>query len=448
MIRTAILFVQILVLIALSVWLAKEPGSVTVVWRDWQVDTSVGILFMAVGLIAVAITLSFRLWQFLTQTPGRLLTNRRANRERRGYRELADGMLALASGDAARAMKHARKADTFLGRSAAGHLIVAEAAVLQGKSDLAKDCFKSLLEDQHTAVAGARGLLTHAVGTENDSEALMLAEKVRSVDPNAAWVLPKLFGLQVRARNWSAADATMSEAIKRLAVSAEKGRRLRALVLYERGLASSEMSDDEAAVGFFREALDLDASLPRIAIEYSKLLLKSGKKRRSQRVLEQSWMTSKHPDTIEQLIAVTANDEPVDRYRVAKKIISQNLDADTALILARYALEAKLWGEARKHIELTLRERSSVAACEMMAAIEDEEQSVSDAAREWQGKMLTATADKAWVCSNCHANSDSWSPTCQSCGEFDQIDWQFPAALTEAKARVLPMQTVPLLSNS
>ena len=50
----------------------------------------------------------------------------------------------------------------------------------------------------------------------------MLAEKVRSVDPNAAWVLPKLFGLQVRARNWSAADATMSEAIKRLAVSAEK----------------------------------------------------------------------------------------------------------------------------------------------------------------------------------------------------------------------------------
>ena len=118
----------------------------------------------------------------LTQTPGRLLTNRRANRERRGYRELADGMLALASGDAARAMKHARKANTFLGRSAAGQLIVAEAAVLQGKFDLAKERFKSLLEDQHTVVAGARGLLTHAVGTENDTEALMLAEKVRSVD--------------------------------------------------------------------------------------------------------------------------------------------------------------------------------------------------------------------------------------------------------------------------
>ena len=58
MIRTTVLFVQILVLIAFSVWLAKEPGSVTVVWRDWQVDTSIGILVMAVGVIAIAITLS------------------------------------------------------------------------------------------------------------------------------------------------------------------------------------------------------------------------------------------------------------------------------------------------------------------------------------------------------------------------------------------------------
>ena len=137
----------------------------------------------------------------------------------------------------------------------------------------------------------------------------------------------------------------MSEAIKQLAVSAEKGRRLRALVLYSWGLASSEVSDDEAAVGFFREALDLDASLPTSLIEYSKLLLKSGKKRRSPRLLEQSWMTSKHPDTIEQLIAVTANDEPVDRYEIgAKNNFSGSPDADTALILARYALEAKLWG--------------------------------------------------------------------------------------------------------
>ena len=99
MIRTAVLFFQILVLIGLSVWLAKEPGNVSIVWRNWQVDTSVGILVMAVCLVAIATALAFRFWQFLTQTPGRLLTNRRANRERRGYRELSGGMLALASGN-------------------------------------------------------------------------------------------------------------------------------------------------------------------------------------------------------------------------------------------------------------------------------------------------------------------------------------------------------------
>ena len=149
MIRTTILFVQILVLIALSVWLAKEPK---------RHGCMAGLASRYIGrhpghgcrCYCCRHNAVLSIVAVLTQTPGRLLTNRRANRERRGYRELADGMLALASGDAARAMKHARKADTFLGRSAAGHLIVAEAAVLQGKSDLAKERFKSLLEDQHT----------------------------------------------------------------------------------------------------------------------------------------------------------------------------------------------------------------------------------------------------------------------------------------------------------
>ena len=446
MIRTAVLFFQILVLIGLSVWLAKEPGNVSIVWRNWQVDTSVGILVMVVCLVAIATTLAFRFWQFLTQTPGRLLTNRRANRERRGYRELTDGMLALASGDASNAMKHARRADNFLGRPAAGHLIVAEAAVLQGNLDLAKKHFEVLLEGEETAVAGARGLLTRALDADDHTEALKQAETVRSIDPEAAWVLPKLFNLQVNAREWEAADATMDEAIKRRSVSSDRGRRLRALVLYERGMASTEISDNDAAVGFFREALDLDPSLPYVAIEYSKLLLKGGKQRRSQRVLEQSWMTTRHPEIAEQLILIAVNDEPINRYKIAHKLISQNLDSDSALILAGYALEANLWGEARKYAELTLEERSSVGACEIMAKLENKEAMPRDAVREWREKSLTAAPDKSWVCSNCGSHRENWVTICQSCGAFDRIEWQFPDNPTVSKS---PSSAGlgPLLSN-
>ena len=446
MIRTAVLFFQILVLIGLSVWLAKEPGNVSIVWRNWQVDTSVGILVMAVGLVAIATTLAFRFWQFLTQTPGRLLTNRRANREHRGYHELADGMLALASGDAVSAMKHARRADNFLGRPAAGHLIVAEAAVLQGNLDLAKKHFEVLLEGEETAVAGARGLLTRALDADDHTEALKQAETVRSIDPEAAWVLPKLFDLQVNAREWEAADATMDEAIKRRSVPSDRGRRLRALVLYERGMVSTEISDNDAAVGFFREALDLDPSLPYVAIEYSKLLLKGGKQRRSQRVLEQSWMTTRHPEIAEQRLLLAVNDEPINRYKIAHKLISQNLDSDSALILAGYAIEANLWGEARKYAELTLEERSSVGACEVMAKIENKEAMPLDAVREWQEKSLTAAPDKSWVCSNCLSQPENWASICQSCGGFDRIEWQFPDSQTASKALSLA-GSIPSLSK-
>tara|TARA_B100000676_G_scaffold313352_1_gene393731 strand:+ start:2022 stop:3368 length:1347 start_codon:yes stop_codon:yes gene_type:complete len=447
MIRAAVLFLQILLIIGLSVWLAKEPGYVSIVWRNWQVDTSVGILVVAVGLVAIATTLAFRFWQFLTQTPGRLLTNRRAGRERRGYREITDGMLALASGDAANAMKHARRAGNFLGRpAAASHLIVAEAAVLQGNLDLAKKHFEVLLEDEKTAVAGARGLLARALDVDDRGEALRLAEKVRSIDSEATWVLSNLFDLQVNAREWGAADITMDEAIKRRSISSAKGRRLRALVLYERGMASAEINDNDTAVGFFREALDLDPSLPYAAIEYSKLLLQSGKKRRSQRVLEQSWVTTRHPDIVEQLLAVAVNDERVDRYKMAQKLISQNLDADSSLILAGYAFEANLWGEARKYVGLILQERSSVGACELMAKIENKESMRIDVVGEWQEKSLTAAPDKAWICSNCLSHAENWVTICHSCGGFGRIEWQFPIKPTASKTP-LSARSIPFLTN-
>ena len=119
---------------------------------------------------------------------------------------------------------------------------------------------------------------------------------------------------------------------------------------------------------------------------------------------------------------------------------------DSALILAGYAIEANLWGEARKYAELTLEERSSVGACEVMAKIENKEAMPLDAVREWKEKSLTAAPDKSWVCSNCRSHPENWVTTCQSCGAFDRIEWQFPDSQTASKASSLA-GSVPSSSN-
>ena len=53
MIRIAVLFIQIAILVFAGVWLANEPGILTVVWRDWRVDTPIGVIALVLGFVAV-----------------------------------------------------------------------------------------------------------------------------------------------------------------------------------------------------------------------------------------------------------------------------------------------------------------------------------------------------------------------------------------------------------
>ena len=93
----------------------------------------------------------------------------------------------------------------------------------------------------------------------------------------------------VGARDWEGADEVLLDAMRRKAIPAEGGRRDRAFVLFERGQSALCNGDLEAAIGFMREANDLNSGFEAAAIEYARLLGAEGKKRRALRVLEQAW---------------------------------------------------------------------------------------------------------------------------------------------------------------
>jgi HemY protein len=101
-------------LIAGAVFVADRPGSVSLVWQGWRVDTSVAVLLFGVTLVAMAAALLFHLLRKLIGGPRAFLRARRDRRRRRGYRALTQGMVAVAAGDAAEAKRYARQADMLL----------------------------------------------------------------------------------------------------------------------------------------------------------------------------------------------------------------------------------------------------------------------------------------------------------------------------------------------
>lgn len=446
MIRSALFFLQLILLVLASVWLANEPGTVTIVWRDWRIDPPIGILVLSIVLLALATAISYRIWRYLRQAPSRIFSSHQLNRERKGYRELTQGMISLAAGDAAGALRHANRADSLLGAPAAGHLLIAQAASLQGKTNLAKEHFKAIETDGDAGLAGLRGLFNQAMTAEDKAEALRLGEKIRELKPDAIWILPQLFDLQIAAHDWVSADKTIAEAIRRHAVPSEEGKKNRALVLYERGRLASELGDAEAAIGFMREAYDLDPLLVSSSIEYARLLNTDGKRRRAVRVLEQTWARTHHPAVAREYVSIGASELPVDKFKALQKLIGDG-DADGALLLAEYAFQAQLWGEARRHLSPILSDNPTVSAFHLMADIEEGENGDIEVADTWRKSAATAAADKLWICEQCGSHVVNWVTTCENCGAFGDLRWKSPT-LAMPRGQIEYSGSVPLIGNA
>ena len=67
------------------------------------------------------------------------------SRERRGYRALSEGMMALASGDADAAMTKAGQAERYLQQPTLTNLLAAQAAEMSGNTTRAEQIYKELI---------------------------------------------------------------------------------------------------------------------------------------------------------------------------------------------------------------------------------------------------------------------------------------------------------------
>src|SRR5689334_14310300 len=113
-IRTLIWFAVAGVAMLAAVWLAERPGVVTVQWRGWRLDTSVGVLFVSVLVLILIGVAVWLLYRWIMGAPGALIEGWGESRRRKGYRELTQGLAAVAAGDGSEAQRHAKRAEQLL----------------------------------------------------------------------------------------------------------------------------------------------------------------------------------------------------------------------------------------------------------------------------------------------------------------------------------------------
>ena len=427
--RTLIWFAVAAVAMLAAVWIAEQPGSVTAEFHGWRLDTTVGMLGVLVLALMALGVIGWLVYRWIVGAPGSLIDGWFDSRRRRGYRELTHGLAAVAAGDGEEAQKHARKAEKLLDEPSLTLLLSAQAAQLAGDRIAANQAFTAMLEDQQMAFLGLRGLIAQALKDGDQVRALGFAKRAFELRPQTPWVVHSLFDMQAQLGDWKAAQDTLDAGLRRKVVTADKGRALKAVLLLERSLMAEREGRADEATAFAREAFSLAPERIPVTRRLAERQLAAGDGKRAQKTIERGWALAPHPDLAELYLRAAGESDALKRVGVVRRLAAvKPEDIESQLALARAALEAGLWGEARRHLETAGGAHPPVRVCRLMAEVEERAGADRAKARDWLARASDAPADRTWRCAACGAHHVAWHPVCESCGAFATLQWREPGS--------------------
>jgi len=335
--------------------------------------------------------------------------------------------VAVAAGDAAEARRQVKRADGLLDDPPLTMLLSAQALQLAGDERAAEKFFAAMLTRPETEFLGVRGLLTQALKRGERGRANELALRAYRLRPRSEWVASNLFDLQVKAGTWKDARDTLNRSARHRLIAPET-RRARAVAL-DCQMAADALArgDGGAALKLLRRAHDADPGFVPAAARLARLLAERGRGGRAAGVVERTWAVNPHPDLAAIYWRARGADDALSRVKAAQRLARLNpAHAESRLAIAETALEARLWGEARHHLEVVAGDAPSARICRRMAELDEAEHGDLAAARSWLLRATQADPDPAWVCGDCGNTVPEWMIVCGNCGAFAGFAWRSP----------------------
>ena len=351
------------------------------------------------------------------------------NRERKGYEALAEGMVALASGEGHLAMTKAARAEKYLGKPRLTNLLTAQAAEMTGDRKKAEDTYKKLLQDNQTRFVGVRGIMKQRLEDGDTDTALKLAEKAFALKPKHEETQDVLLRLQAEKSDWIGARRTLNAKLKSGSLPRDVYRRRDAvLALSEaRGIIDEgkTIESREAAI----EANRLSPDLIPAAVMAARGYLADGNARYATRVLVKAWNVQPHPDLAAAFAEIVADETPQARLKRFQALIKTSPDdPESRMLLAELYIAAEDFPEAKRALGDLVETDPTARVLTLMAAIERGSGADDSVVRGWLTRALTAPRGPQWVCDNCQHIHGGWAPTCNNCGGFDTLTWRRPPA--------------------
>ncbi|MFO1185538.1 MAG: hypothetical protein U1E56_12255 [Bauldia sp.] len=226
-------------------------------------------------------------------------------------------------------------------------------------------------------------------------------------------------------RRWAAALTTLGANVANNLVEPRLAKRFEAVLRTARG-AELEASEPEVALAMALEAHRLAPALVPTATLAARLLVRAGDLRKATRVLSTTWRLGPHPDLALAFSELRPGDAFRERSRRLRRLTAPNGQDVVAFTLARIAVDAKAWTEARAALAAAAAGEPTEGVCLLMAEIEEGENGDLGRTRDWLARSLRAPRDPVWMADG--QVFENWAPVSPISGRVDAFEWRVPPA--------------------
>lgn len=436
-----LLFIIALVIAAIGLArIADTPGTVSILWMGWQIETSVMFLTFAVGVLVIGVFLLYRIVDSIVSLPDRFRRSRRADHHERGLSALTEAFAALAVSDHAAAKKLTRKADKLLGSPPITHLLAAQLARLEGDGASAVAHLRPLLQHKETRFLAARGLLEQARQSGDMKQAIAYAEEAENIRPDSSFAAISLIDLYTHEQRWQQALDIVRKARKHKALNAGEAKRYTALVEYQHALNLYAREEFDTALRYAKSAHKALPDMAPLALLLMRIHFRLGQKRQIPVVVARTWKLAPHPSLATLYKKQHMDEPPSRRLKRMEKLAAHNPnDIESHVAMAEAALDDGQFEKAHNHLKIALGKQETPRICKLMARLEETAHKDKVRAEEWTARAAKAAIGPSWTCESCKAAVERWSLHCPECDGFDTIEWKINRLnFLDSPKRIMP----------
>lgn len=414
------------ILLAMALFIVlRLPGRSVLNYYGYSVEISTGAL---VGGIIICFILAHQilmLWKWIKSLPKDIKKQWEERQKRKSKDFILEAFNLIAAGDPQQALQVLEKAQELDKDDIFNPIFRAQAAFQQNNDKQAEQQFTALTHLEETRFIGYRGLAVLKNRQGKLEEAHYFLQQALRERPDSPWVLGQLFNWNVEHLSFNGAETILEQLRIGGHLSKAETKRKKAVLLWVKAEHHLEKNEFDIFYESVVEALKLAPNLTYATLVLTKYYEESNRHSKGWKCLKKGYTVQPHPEYLDTFKELYAHKNPLERYQLAEELVaSQKTHWVSYWLLAKLALEARMWGQTRLHLAALGKAQPDQLYYELMAEVEKlEHPHHTDNIQALYVQAAHAPRPVTWECQNCHTQLAKWQAFCPSCHAFDQITW-------------------------